>query len=545
MKPHHLLIIAATLVISGGMPLFAQNITAWTSADGKTIQAEFGSLSGETLTLNMNGKPVALPLSRLSAASQEQARKLAGGGGAGVPAAKPSAVVTMPDDPTLPAEGAWKTGLKTNPPKEGEDRIFLVNRGWLTGKLIGLDESSVTFDRSGKQQTFPRTEVSLLQLTDWMNPAKRMDQQEFKLRIVCEGEAERTVLCFGKGVIIRKVDAAPAFAEGGVDADDKPGSDRTSIFFEKGNQDRSVTTLTADVTLLVPGAGPLECDVDCARANGFAGPLNIRFLDPASGAELVSLKNPVSHMNVWFQVPLEKLRPGGKPNKVDWIGPTREAVKRMPALPSPPAPANPTETSYARVIALGEQALICRVLGLDAESLRVINVATGKPLLLPRWQVVTIELNDWESAWRNPKAAKIAAPSFSPPLTISFAGICAETQIVLQGADTIGRLVAPPHYLIGGDRSDVGEADNERTLGCHNLGMDQTPTLVEATVVLSIKEEKGTTLEVHHHYTNGYGGDLEMTIRNALTQKSVAGFRSKPTELQAPLKIQRSKLFAP
>ena len=51
--------------------------TSWTSSDGKTIVAEFQKLEGDNLTLIMQGKPVVVPLNRLSNASAEQARNLA------------------------------------------------------------------------------------------------------------------------------------------------------------------------------------------------------------------------------------------------------------------------------------------------------------------------------------------------------------------------------------------------------------------------------------------------------------------------------------
>lgn len=51
--------------------------TSWTSSDGKTIIAEFQKLEGQSVTLIVQGKPVVVPLDRLSAASAEQARNLA------------------------------------------------------------------------------------------------------------------------------------------------------------------------------------------------------------------------------------------------------------------------------------------------------------------------------------------------------------------------------------------------------------------------------------------------------------------------------------
>ena len=147
----------------------------------------------------------------------------------------------------LPAVGAWQTGLRSEPPKEGVDRIFLVNRQWIEGRVTQFDASTVTFDQGGQTHTFPRAEVSVMQLTDWLSPEKRADKQELKLRIVCEGEAETATLFFTRGTIISKVDAEPKFTSG-QDADDKLATDRTSLGFDKGGNDRSITSLTADIS---------------------------------------------------------------------------------------------------------------------------------------------------------------------------------------------------------------------------------------------------------------------------------------------------------
>lgn len=51
----------------------------WTSSDGKTIQARFLALEGESVSLLLeNGKKATVPLSRLNSESQEQAKKLSG-----------------------------------------------------------------------------------------------------------------------------------------------------------------------------------------------------------------------------------------------------------------------------------------------------------------------------------------------------------------------------------------------------------------------------------------------------------------------------------
>ena len=53
----------------------------WTSSDGKSIEARFHSLSGDSVKIVMkDGRSFTIPFSRLDASSIEQARKLAGSG---------------------------------------------------------------------------------------------------------------------------------------------------------------------------------------------------------------------------------------------------------------------------------------------------------------------------------------------------------------------------------------------------------------------------------------------------------------------------------
>ena len=53
----------------------------WTSSDGKSIEARFHSLSGDSVKIVMkDGRSFTIPFSRLDASSIEQAKKLAGSG---------------------------------------------------------------------------------------------------------------------------------------------------------------------------------------------------------------------------------------------------------------------------------------------------------------------------------------------------------------------------------------------------------------------------------------------------------------------------------
>jgi hypothetical protein len=60
-------------------PAVAAAAQSWKSSDGRMIEAQFGSLQVDQLTLIRGGKAFVIPLSRLSPESQALARKLAGG----------------------------------------------------------------------------------------------------------------------------------------------------------------------------------------------------------------------------------------------------------------------------------------------------------------------------------------------------------------------------------------------------------------------------------------------------------------------------------
>lgn len=80
---------AVVLMISAALaPLHART---WTSSDGRALEAEFVSTSGNTLTLKLSntGRMVTLPLERLSAPDQEWVKEHAAKQGAGSSSAKP------------------------------------------------------------------------------------------------------------------------------------------------------------------------------------------------------------------------------------------------------------------------------------------------------------------------------------------------------------------------------------------------------------------------------------------------------------------------
>lgn len=73
MLPTMLLRSAAFLIALAG----TLSARSFTDASGKTIEAEFVSLAGETVTISRDGKPFTLPLSRFSKADQDFIREQA------------------------------------------------------------------------------------------------------------------------------------------------------------------------------------------------------------------------------------------------------------------------------------------------------------------------------------------------------------------------------------------------------------------------------------------------------------------------------------
>jgi hypothetical protein len=51
---------------------------SWTNTDGKTIEAEFIHLDGDTVVIRKDGKEFKIPLAKLSPASREQALTFGG-----------------------------------------------------------------------------------------------------------------------------------------------------------------------------------------------------------------------------------------------------------------------------------------------------------------------------------------------------------------------------------------------------------------------------------------------------------------------------------
>jgi len=218
-----------TLVFCSGSLVSAQEATAsmlWTNTSGVAIQGDFVKLEGDTVVIRKDGNEARIPLAKLSRPCREQARQLAGDTATAVLAVAESTPVVIPEHTAVPQEGAWKAGIATGFPKPGIDRLFLVNRGWVEGKLLAADSSSVTMQVAANTLRLPRNQVSLIGLSDYLDPGKRTSDKVVRLRIVMTGAAECATLHFNNGTVIKQVDKEPRWEEGG-DADDKASTDAT------------------------------------------------------------------------------------------------------------------------------------------------------------------------------------------------------------------------------------------------------------------------------------------------------------------------------
>ena len=117
MRVFHLL--AAMLAVLS-VPLSAQQVSRqWTDLQGRTVEAAFAGLEGDSVLLRMgNGQTVPFPLARLSEADQAFARSAGGGGTAPAPATDPV---------RLPIEKRIWPGTVTVPTRSVEIRAVEEN----------------------------------------------------------------------------------------------------------------------------------------------------------------------------------------------------------------------------------------------------------------------------------------------------------------------------------------------------------------------------------------------------------------------------------
>ena len=91
----------------------------------------------------------------------------------------------------------WQQGCITEAFEAGKDRVFVVNRGWQTGQVESLSSNVVAIVVEGNRQLFPRNEVSLVELSDWLAPGRRPASKAIEVRIELDGIAERATSILG------------------------------------------------------------------------------------------------------------------------------------------------------------------------------------------------------------------------------------------------------------------------------------------------------------------------------------------------------------
>lgn len=112
-------LLAATVMVLLGPLSAQQSARKWTDLQGRTVDAEFAGLEGDSVLLRMgNGQTVPFPLARLSEADQAFARTAGGGGGTPVPPASPQR--------TPPEKRTWP-GTVTVPTRSVEIRAIEEN----------------------------------------------------------------------------------------------------------------------------------------------------------------------------------------------------------------------------------------------------------------------------------------------------------------------------------------------------------------------------------------------------------------------------------
>lgn len=444
--------------------------------------------------------------------------------------------------PGLPGKKDWMQGIKTERFQDTSDGVFLVDRGWIQGQVKTISATDITLVSGSTEHIIRRSEVSLIELSDWLRPEKRGDEGLIKVRIELAGEAECADFFFGDGTIIKQVDAGPSYTEG-KDRDDRASAGLTHIRFDKGREDRSATVVQVDLSLLPGQADVLHCETYCGRANVTAGPYSVRFMDPAEGTPLVVMKKPLAAL--WFKldVPLAKLGRARYPFRTTAVAWQDVKMSRISAL-DPPSSSNPKVANDARCILFDGQVVEGELVSMDDSALLVQIRPVGPPDRVPRAQVAFIELYDWETPLRNPASRNKGGGDVTPPIRIVFAGTSSEGQIDLNPGDAIHELIMPPHHVSVRDFEDIAYVKNERVLGYNNARLDRSPSQVEAIVRLKLGPAASVKAHVHNHYTNILAGDMQLLFYRALTGKKIwASPKSSQRVQQWDLKIQRSKLF--
>ena len=506
----------------------------WTAGNGTAVSGDFLMADTDALVIFRNGTEMVVPFEKLSPESVAQAKAMAE---AATKALNPPNLAAP--DSSFPKEKSWLKGEKTHPTKQGIDRVFLIDRGWKAGKLLGIIENDVVFEAEGKAFRIPRKEVSVIESNAWLDPMKRRDTREVKVRMEITGAAVNGEINFERGTIVKKVDAEPAYTVG-KDDDDKAKVLPNGFWFDKQGTDNSNTTLVTDLTLLVP-TNTLVCDLLCHRSNYDTGSYTVRFLNPADGSEMVTMRQPTSWMWTRLEVPVAKLQPGTRGFRPPVITLDDFNVRNVPLLPFTEKTGALGGPPKSRIVLFDDTSFSGIIVGMDDHALKVLRGTSQKPVAVPRWKIALIELNDWQTDWveKTPETADT-----TQPITVCFAGPSTSSGITLAGDDTITTLIAPPHYLVGRDRDDEAGVNNERSFNIYKTTIDRSHTQAEMTAVFTVKSPVTVTLKVTNAFVNWWAGDLSVNFWRTLDQKKVASSGTDTQKkLASEMVIPRDQFF--
>jgi len=420
----------------------------------------------------------------------------------------------------LPKDKSWQSGIKSVELRKAKDAVFLIDKGWVSGKLVKADEESVVIETRGKEETIPRKEVSLIELSDFINPDKREAKNELKLRIRIEGNSECGNLIFNDGTIIKSVEAEPKFTKGG-DGDDKASTSAIGVHFDKRGQDRSITAMQTDVTLIPGNANTLSCEYHNNRANGVAGKTKVTFLNPETGKPVAAMKDDISDIWERFTIPIKKLQ-DTKKTRIEKVPCKKSRLKRIKTnMPKPI-----TSKINARVYLFNGKMVEGKLVAIDEKDAKILT-PMKKKRTIPRTQVASIELYDWAADYLKKKKKSGKGDNTSKPIRIMFSGTSSVGYINLPEGDTIDKLIMPPHYTVGRDYNDIGYVNSESNIGFDKKSLDRSITQASAIVIFKMNPRSKKKIQMGNHYTNILAGDMDVFMLDAVTGKKISVVNSK------------------
>ncbi len=451
-------------------------------------------------------------------------------------------ITAEPEDLDKQSDGAWKTGLKTMRFQQDVDRAFVIDQAWVEGRVLQIDDKAIVMDVMGRKRVFARKNISLIELSDWLDPDLRDDaSKDVRVTFRLEGDSEVVSLFFTKGTIIKEVHKKPTFIKGD-DQDDKAAAEITRIWFDKGSKDRSVTILEADVTLALGDPDELSFEIYNNRANGSAGNVTLKILESETGKPIAEFKAPIREMWCMSSIPTAKLRPARSALKLKRL---QISDVRLGSVQSEgPPKARTGAAKPARVVLANGEILMGSLAGVNEDYVYVQLKAIGDPSAILRSDVSLIELYDWEQAWEAPQPQPDGIVTETVPIRVLFAGSSSEGNVSLHSGDVLARVISPPHFIYGRDFNDMGFISSERVFGFNKHALDRSLMQVEAIVTLNIEKKPSLRFAYANRYTNILAGDVKVFFIDAMSGRT---YWSSSSTLQKSQKsecaIQRSRLL--